>query len=230
MSISLASICFAQGNSIPKSKEAKAQEIKDPEALPEGVKYRYKTFNGLNVSVNIFDPVMELMTWDHANYEATVTADIHHRFMPQVSVGLGHCDQLSDDEVRFKTKMSPFFKVGIIYNFKYNDTNPLFYYYVLARYGCSKSTADISNLTYTDGYWDEYGPTSIKSQDYKCHWLEIGGGIKTHITGPISMGWELTFRPMLTCGDDKNGKPYFAPGYGASKLNFAFNLYYDIFK
>jgi len=229
LSINIAVLSFAQGNSIPKSSKAKAQETVLPEALPDSVKYRYNKFNGLSVSVNLFDPVMSLIKWDHANYEATITADIHHRFFPQVSIGMGYCKETSDDGVKYTSKAMPFLKLGMLYNFKFNDTKPENFYYVVCRYGLSKSTADIENLTYTDGYWNKYGPTEIVGQDYFCHWLEVGGGIKVKIKGPISMGWELTLRPMLSKGKCENGNPYFVPGYGTGKFGFGFHLYYDIF-
>ena len=229
LSINLAVLAYAQGNSIPKSSKARAMEEVLPEILPDSVKYRYPLFNGLNVSVNIFDPVMELFTRDRANYEATVTADIFHRFFPQISVGAGHCNQANEYGLRFSSKMSPFFKIGMLYNFNYNDTRPENFYYILARYGMSKSTADFENLTYTDGYWNDYGPTDISGLEYPCHWVEVGGGIKVKITGPVSMGWEATLRPLLSKGEAKNGNPYFVPGKGTGKFCFAFHLYYDIF-
>ena len=231
LSINLAVGAMAQGRSIPTTSEV--QEVQAsvlPEILPDSVKYRFPLFNGLSVSTNLFDPVMNLFKWDRANYEATVTADIHHRFFPQFTMGMGVCDEVSDDGVKYSIKAAPFFKVGMLYNFKYNDYRPDNFYYLLFRYGFSKSTADIENMHYTDGYWPEYGPTSVTGQDYPCHWIEIGGGIKVKIAGPVSLGWELTLRPLLSKGDAKYGDPYFVPGKGASKFAFAFNLYYEIFK
>ena len=232
LSINLAIGAFAQGRSIPTTKkvqEVQAAEL--PDILPDTVRYRFPLWNGLSVSTNLFDPVMNLFKWDRANYDVTITADLYHRFFPQVSVGVGHCDEVSDDGVKYSCGVSPFFKVGMLYNFKYNEPTRKAedFYYLLFRYGFSKSTADIENMHYTDGYWDEFGPTSVTGQDYACHWIEIGGGIKVKITGPISLGWELTFRPLLAKGEAKYGKPYFVPGKGASRLSFAFNIHYDIF-
>lgn len=226
LSISLAVSAFAQGKSIPKSTKI-AEEL--PLELPDSVKYRYPLFNGLSATLNIFDPILGLFAWKHANYEATVTADIHHRFFPQVTFGLGYSSEENDNQLRFKVKATPFFKVGMLYNFKYNSTDPKFYYYVLARYGFSSFSADIENLKYTDGYWNDFTPTESYKQDYTAHWVEIGGGVKVLIAGPISLGWELTVRPLLTSGDNKYGSPYFVPGRGTHWLSFAFNLTYDIF-
>lgn len=230
LSINIAILSYAQGNSIPKSSKAKVQAEEQPEILPEDVKYRYPLFNGLSVSTNIFDPVMEMFKWDHANYGATVTADFHHRFFPQLSFGLGHCNQENEDNgLKYVSKAAPYFKTGMLYNFKYNETKPENYYYVLARVGFSKSKGDFENLKYTDGYWIDYGPETINDQDFSCSWVELGGGIKVKLTGPISLGWEISLRPMLSNGNNKYGKPYFVPGRGTSSFCFEFNLSYDIF-
>lgn len=230
LSINFALTVFAQGNSIPKSnKVQQSQESILDDLLLDGVKYRYPLFNGLSISANLFDPVMEVFRWNHANYVVNITADIHHRFFPQFSTGIGHSSEASDDGIKYTCKAAPFYKIGMLYNFNYNDNKPDNYYYVLLRYGFSKSTASIENMHYTDGYWNDFGPTSVTDQEYACQWAEIGGGIKVKLVGPISLGWEASFRPLISKGDAKHGNPYFIPGKGAGKFGFEFNLYYNIF-
>ena len=81
---------LAQGRSIPVSSEVKAEEQKElPDVLPEGQKYRYRFFNGLNVSVDILDPLLYTFYFEHASFEAQVMADFHHRFFPMASFGMG---------------------------------------------------------------------------------------------------------------------------------------------
>ena len=68
LSISLAVGAMAQGRSIPTTSEV--QEVQAsvlPEILPDSVKYRFPLFNGLSVSTNLFDPVMNIFKWDRAN-------------------------------------------------------------------------------------------------------------------------------------------------------------------
>lgn len=220
----------AQGSTIPRSSQIQSTDTLAAE-LPEGVKYRYPLFNGLSVSVNIFEPVMELFVNEYASYEAMVTCDFHHRFLPQLVAGIGHCDETSDDLVRYHVKPTPYFKLGMAYNFKYNDVRPNDFYTAFVRYGFSSSKADIENLTYTDGYWDEFGPANIMGEKYTCHWIEIGASIKVQVASHLSMGWDLYFKPLLYDGDSRYGDPHFVPGYGknTSNLGFAFHVFYDIF-
>lgn len=230
------SLCYtmgwAQGSSIPKTSEAKSQELALPDVLPDSIQYRYPFFNGLSVAVNIFPPVMQLFGTSHCSYEAQIMADIHHRFMPQASAGVGSCNELSDNGYRYKTAMTPFFKVGLVYNFQFNEYKyGRDYYAAFIRYGYGYSKAEITGLTYTDGFWAEYGPIDIPEQTFHSHWLELGAMIKVQVLKRISMGWDISYKPFLSKGGNKHANPYFVPGYGAtsSKVGIGFNLYYDIF-
>lgn len=224
-------IGWAQGASIPKNSEAKAQEMTLPEELPDSVKYRYPLFNGLSLSVNLFPPVMQVFGKDYCSYEAMITADIHHRFMPQVAAGIGSCNELSDNGYRYKSQMTPFFKVGMVYNFQFNEYKyGRDFYAAFIRYGYGYSKADITGLTYNDGFWNEYGPADIRDQKFHSHWLELGAMIKVEVVKHISLGWDISFKPFLSKGGNEYANPYYVPGYGAtsSKIGMAFNLYWDI--
>jgi len=225
---------WAQGNSIPTTSQVQEQRAATnelPEKLPEGVKYRYPLLNGLSLSVNLFPPVMDLFGKGYSYYEASATLDLHHRFFPQVSAGAGYCDAESDDLVRYKSDMRPFFKVGMLYNFMYNDTKPNDFWGVFLRLGYAHSDASISNLYYTDGYWGEVGPVDIDGLSFNNVWMEIGGSIKVQLAKRVSLGWDLYFKPMLVKDNNRQGEAYFVPGYGvtSSKIGFAFHLYYDVF-
>lgn len=235
---------LAQGRSIPKGSEAKAQEkiqqISD--ILPEGQKYRYPLLNGINISVDIFDPILYATAFDHASLEVQAMADLHHRFFPLASFGMGLCDETSNNglefgtgqkqECRFKSGPSPFGKIGMAYNLKYNDLRPNDSYMLLARYGIAYSTADITNLyCASQGFPPGFGPISIVGQKYFTHWLELGGMMKVQITGHFSLGWDLYWKIKLAQTGTQSGEPYFVPGFGTtdSPIGFSFRVFYDIF-
>ena len=233
---------LAQGRSIPVSSEVKAEEQKElPIELPDGQKYRYRLFNGLNVSVDILDPVLHAFAFEHASYEAQIMADLHHRFFPMASFGMGIADETSDNglefgtgskqEFTFKSDLAPFGKVGFAYNFDYNSTRPQDYYLAFLRYGIAYNKADITNLYYADELWGAMGPIYISDQEYTTQWVEVGGIIKVQIVKHISLGWDLYLKVKVSQSGTHYGKPYFVPGYGTNKsfLGFSFRLYYDIF-
>lgn len=233
---------MAQGKSIPKS--SKAQEKTDAllvEELPEGQTHRYPLFNGLNVSVDIFDPICSLFLYDHASYEAQVMVDLHHRFFPMASIGMGYAKETSNNGIEFstgqkqeftyKSGMAPFMKLGMGYNLRYNNIKPNDYYMIIARYGIAHNTADLTNLYYASLNWDDPHLPDLLDQSYTTQWIEAGVALKVQIIKHVSLGWDLYAKIKLTQSGTQYGKPAFVPGFGDNNsiIGFNFRIYYDIF-
>lgn len=223
---------MAQGSSIPTTSAVKEQRAtgEDSDELPEGVTHRYPLLNGLSVSLDAFPVVMQVFGNNRANYGGMVTLDLHHRFFPQVAAGVGYCNETNPDNVRYKCSLQPYMKVGMAYNFKYNDLKPNDFYGAFARIGISHNDAEVSNLYYADGFWPMQGPLTLTGLKSTSCWLELGGFIKVQVLDHLSLGWDLSFSPFLSKGNTRNGSPYFVPGYGTTTtaLGFAFHVYYDI--
>lgn len=232
---------MAQGRTIPRSSEVEGKDETILDILPEGQTHRYPFFNGLNVSVDVFDPVMNLFYFDHVSYEAQLMLDFHHRFFPMFALGIGRADETSNngndygtnqkEELNFKSEMSPFFKVGMGYNLDYNSTRPADMYMVFMRYGYAYSKADITNLYYADDKWGPCGPISLLDQEYQTHWLEAGVLLKVQLMRHISLGWDLYCKVPVYRKGTESGKPVFVPGFGTadSPVGFSFRIYYDLF-
>lgn len=234
---------WAQGRSIPKGSQAKAEEAATivDEILPEGQKYRYPLFNGLNVSIDIFDPLYDLFLSNHASYEAQAMIDLHHRFFPLGAFGMGYADEKSNNgiefstgqkqEFTFKSEMSPFLKLGMAYNLRYNSTKPDDLYMVFARYGIAHSKADLTNIYYASSNWDDVHLPDLLDQKYTTQWLEAGVMLKVQLIKHVSLGWDLYAKIKISQSGTENGKPAFVPGYGdcSSLFGFNFRVYYDIF-
>lgn len=225
-------LILAQGRSIPTSSsvQAEVEERMSDDDLPEGVTHRYPLFNGMSISFNLFPPVMNIFGKDYGYYEGGLTLDLHHRFFPQAHAGTGYCNAKNEDFVRYHSKTAPFFKAGMLYNFKYNDLKPNDFYGAFIRFGYAFSKADVSNLYYTDAIWDKVGPFTIEDMKFNSVWMELGGFIKVEVVKHISLGWDLSVKPFLHKGSVKQGSPYFIPGYGTttSNIGFAFHVYYDL--
>ncbi len=234
---------LAQGRSIPKGSQARAEESISllDEELPEGQKYRYPLFNGLNVSIDIFDPLYDLFLANHASYEAQAMVDLHHRFFPMASFGMGYAEEKSNNgiefstgkkqEFTFKSDMSPFLKLGMAYNMRYNSTKPDDLYLIFARYGFAHNTADLTNIYYASSYWDDTHLPDMLDQSYTTQWIEAGVMLKVQLIKHVSLGWDLYAKIKLSQSGTEHGKPAFVPGYGdcSSIFGFNFRVYYDIF-
>jgi len=250
MLMSGVSLLHAQGRSIPKGTAAKGQEalLQLNEELPEGQTYRYKLLSGLNVSVDILDPALYLTAFDHASFEGQLMLNLHNRFFPMASFGMGLCDETSDNgldygtgqkqECRFKSDLAPFGKIGMAYNLNYNDIRPYDAYLIFLRYGMAYSKGEISNLYYaSENYLNAdnsslaFGPMNITDHQYYTHWIEAGGMLKVQISGRFSLGWDLYWKIKLYQSGTTQGTPYFVPGFGTvnSSVGFSFRLFYDIF-
>lgn len=231
----------AQGRSIPKGSEAKAQEIVMPDELPEGQTHRYPLLNGLNISVDIFDPLYDIFAASHASYEAQVMLDLHHRFFPLASVGLGYANETSNNgiefstgkkqEFTFKSDMSPFMKLGMAYNLRYNSTKPDDLYMLFVRYGIAHNKADLTNIYYASANWPDVHLPDINGQEYTTQWLEAGIMLKVKVWWRFALGWDMYAKIKLTQSGTERGKPAFVPGYGdcSSTFGFNFRVFYDIF-
>lgn len=250
MLMSGATLLHAQGRSIPKGSAAKSQEsrLQFTDELPEGQTYRYKLLSGLNVSVDLLDPALHLTTFDHASFEGQAMLNLHNRFFPMATYGMGLCDEQSDNgiefgtgqkqECRFKSNLAPFGKIGLAYNLNYNDIRPNDAYLIFLRYGMAYSKGEISNLYYaSENYKDDenqdlsFGPMTITDQKYFTQWVEAGAMLKVQIAGRFSLGWDLYWKIKLYQSGTTQGTPYFVPGFGTvnSSVGFSFRLFYDIF-
>lgn len=231
----------AQGRSIPKGSEAKAQEAVLPDELPEGQTHRYPLLNGLSINVDIFDPLYDIFLANHASYEAMVMLDLHHRFFPMAAIGLGYADETSNNgiefstgkkqEFTFKSEMSPFMKFGMAYNLRYNSTKPEDMYMLFARYGIAHSKADLTNIYYASANWPDVKLPDLLGQEYTTQWIEAGIMLKVKVWWRFSMGWDMYAKIKLAQSGTEYGKPAFVPGYGdcSSIFGFNFRLFYDIF-
>lgn len=231
----------AQGRSIPKGSEAKAQEAVLPDELPEGQTHRYPLLNGLSINVDIFDPLYDIFLANHASYEAMVMLDLHHRFFPMAAIGLGYADETSNNgiefstgkkqEFTFKSEMSPFMKFGMAYNLRYNSTKPEDMYMLFARYGIAHSKADLTNIYYASANWPDVKLPDLLGQEYTTQWIEAGIMLKVKVWWRFSMGWDMYAKIKLAQSGTEYGKPAFVPGYGdcSSIFGFNFRLFYEIF-
>lgn len=242
---------YGQGRNIPKSKEVReaeaareAEEVEIP--LPEGQKYRYPLFNGLDISVDVMDLLMRSFGTGYGSHEVQVMADFHHRFFPMVALGMGQANTTSDNgmnysdgrlypsdirkEHTFKTNLAPYFKLGCAYNLKYNNFRPNDFYTIFMRYGFCSYTTSISDLWYYDGTWATYKSEDLTDLDHNIHWIELGGMIKVQVAKYISLGWDLYYKVAVKEKTSQYGTPFYSPGFGVhnNHIGFMFRIYYNI--
>lgn len=212
-------LAFAQqqsGNTTP-------QETKE-----EVSKYNFPLLNGLILGVDLYNPVANLFGQKYGNYEASLSLDIYNRFFPIWEIGIGRANNRPDEmNYTYVGKPALFNRIGIDYNFKYNNNGPGAFYVGL-RYGFSAFKYDITNITLESPYWGTSYQESILNQRSKAQWIEALGGIRVRIYKDLMMGWTVRYKWLIKAQGNDFSTPWFIPGYGnkGSVLGITYSIYY----
>ena len=190
------------------------------------------SFNGIGVSADIFGLAYSMLE-DYTSSEIAVEFNLGNRFYPVAEIGLGWCDAVDETTmIKYKTS-SPYYRIGLNYNFmtKKENPNPKNYVYALGRIGWSKFQYDIETPPITDPVWG--GSASLKQNDIdgSCTWAEFGVGIKVKIAKGFHMGWSIRYKARISEKESKNSRMWYIPGFGTNKstcFGGTYNLIYDI--
>ena len=146
-------------------------------------------FHAASVGLNIWDPVMRIFGQDYGLASAWAELSLHNRYKPFVEVGLGAASHEGpNNNYRYKSPLSVFFKIGANYNFLFNS-NPDYQLYAGVRYGFAPFSFAVDDVVLDSGYWGETSKFNIPSQNATAGWLEFGLGLRVKVWGPISAGW-----------------------------------------
>lgn len=190
----------------------------------------YPLFDAVDIGVNVWDPVMRLLGQHYGLIDFYGELSLHNRYKPVVELGLGMCSETPDGQnFTYKSKMAPYFKIGINYNVFYNS-NPDYQLFVGARYGISFFSFEVTDITQPDGYWGPQPPFSIPSQSTSAGYFELCAGLKVKIVKNLSMGWTVRYHSMLHEGNCLYGKPMYIPGFGKrnSTIGGSFSIIYTL--
>lgn len=206
------------------------REFVDSTALPVVPKMIYPLFNGATVGVDIWEPVMRLFGQTYGLIEFSGEVNLHNRYFPVVEVGLGAADNTPDDNnYSYRTPVTPYFRLGMNYNFLYNS-NPDYMAYAGIRYGLSPFKYEVNNVTLDGSYWGEDVKFNLPSQNATVGYLNLMFGIRVKIAGNVSMGWAFRFHKILHENSARYGKPWYIPGFGSrgSAISGSFTVYYTL--
>lgn len=205
-------------------------EWTDSTAINVVPKMQQPLFYAASVGLNIWDPVMRIFGQDHGIASAWAELSLHNRYKPFVEIGLGTASHEGpNNNYRYRSPMSVFFKIGANYNFLFNS-NPDYQLYAGIRYGFSPFSYAVDNVVLDAPYWDETSRFNIPSQNATAGWLEFGLGVRVKIWGPISAGWEFKYHTLSHCTKGKYGDPWYIPGFGTrgSSITGIFSIVYTL--
>lgn len=187
----------------------------DSTALIPVVKMKYPLWENFSVGVDIWDPIMRAFGQNYGLAGAWIELSLHNRYKPVFEAGLGMAKHKpSDNNYTYRSPVSPFFKIGLNYNFMYNSS-PDYQLYAGMRYGFSSFNYSIDDVTVDGSYWGETSTFNIPRQTSTVGWFELVFGLRVKLWGPISAGWAFKYHKILHESVAKYGKPYYIPGYGS---------------
>ncbi len=194
------------------------------------VYYHYPLLTDIAVGVNLAEPLFMAFGQSYASADVNVTLNMWNRLQPTAEVGLGWAKSSADDlNFTYKGKPSPYFKVGVNYNFLFKNS-PDYQVLLGIRLGYSPFTYDLTEARYVNSYWQEYLTFDIRGEHSHALWGEAGAGLKVKLSGPWSLGWMIRYHSIFNYGKNEHSRPWFIPGYGPrnSSLGFSLSLYYTL--
>ena len=146
---------------------------------------------------------------------------------------MGGTDTWSETGIHYKSKMAPFFRIGVDYNTMAKKKEKNSYLYAGLRYAFSSFKYDVStmpaddpiwgdvigNPSLEDGYWGGSVPFSHLGMKGSVQWLEIVLGVKVRIYKNFNMGWSVRMKYKTKASTGEYGDPWYVPGYGKFKSN-----------
>lgn len=208
--------------------QARAQERKDSLAK---IYPRYPKLTELSLGLNFGDAILMAFGQKYSSFDVSATLNMWNRFQPVLIMGLGRAKDTPDDmNYTYSSKLAPYFKIGANYNFLFKN-EPKYQLYAGVRLGFSIFKYDITNVIINNPYWGEYDQNyQLKGMSSNALWGEFLAGLKVHIAGNWSLGWEAKFHGIFNYKKSDNGKPWYIPAYGTQNGKWAFglSLYYTI--
>lgn len=206
------------------------QEWVDTTVVAKKTAMIYPLMESVTVGVNLWDPAMRIFGQHYGGVDFWAELSLHNRYKPVFEAGFGSCDDTPDGKnYTFKTKMAPFFRIGINYNIFYNNS-PKYQLVAGIRYGFTPFSYEVTNVTMPPGYWDEDAKFDIPSQSTTAGFFEFVAGVRVGIIKNISLGWTVKYHTLLHEGKAKYGKPMYIPGFGKRGSSFtgSFSISYTL--
>lgn len=204
----------AQGRTILVDTVA-GTEIVDSAALRVVPKMEQPLFYAVTVGVNVWSPLMRLFGQKYGLIDFSAELNLHNRYIPVFEFGLGMTDDTPEDNnYTYKSKLSPYFKIGMNYNFLYNS-NPDYMAMAGVRYGFSPFSFSVTDVTVDSPYWKEETPMTIPTQNATASYFELLFNLRVRVGGPIYLGWSFIFHKLLRSTTTPYGQPWYIPGFGS---------------
>lgn len=176
----------------------------------------FPAYNGVSVGVNFADAILMAFGQKYADFDLWANVSLFNWFFPTVECGVGWAkDTPSKLNYTYRTRPSFYLKAGFDYNFLYKS-KPEYKLFLGLRAGWSSFKYDITDVTITDGYWDQTVHPQLRGLRCTSFYGECLLGLQVKIVSHFSLGWTVRWHFPFHDSADAGTKPWFVPGYGGS--------------
>ena len=222
-----------------KASQAQKQEEKE---LSEADTIPF--YNGTYIGVDLYGVGSKLLGGDFLSSEISVGVNLKNLFIPTVEFGMGTTDTWSETGIHYKSKLAPYFRIGVDYNTMSKKKEKKSFLYVGLRYAFTSFKYDVLTMPVGDDIWgdcignpsledDVWGgtlPYSYQGMKGSMQWFEFVLGVNVQIYKNFSMGWSVRMKYKTTASMDEHGSIWYVPGYGKYKSNSMGITYSLIYK
>lgn len=192
--------------------------------------HRYPRLTDVTLGLDIAGPLLTALGQDYGSTGVNATLNMWNRVQPTIELGVGWAKKASDDmNFTYRGKLSPYFKVGVNYNFMFKNS-PNYQALIGIRLGYSTFGYDITDVHYVNSYWREDLNYDLRGEHSHALWGEAGVGLKVKLIDRVSMGWMVTYHGIFNYGKNDHSRPWYIPGYGPrnGSLGFSINVSYTL--
>lgn len=142
---------------------------------------KYPLLYSTSLGVNFWDPIAMALGQSYGEVEVWAALNLRNRFIPIVEVGMGTANSTPENgNYTYKNKLSLYGRVGMNYNFMFKS-DPKYLLFGGLRFGASSFNYDITNISYTNGYWGNQTTFDILNQKGSAMWMELVAGIQVEL-------------------------------------------------
>lgn len=205
-------------------------EFIDSTAMPVVPAMKYPLVFETSAGLNIWDPLMRAFGQHHGLVGIQLDFNMHNRYIPVLELGVGKAkDTPANNNYTYYTPISPYFKIGIDYNFLYNS-DPDYRVFAGIRYGFSPFKWTLQNVTSNNNYWGEPSQIAFPDINTTAGYFEFLFGLRVKLYRNISMGWTVRYHAIIHESPTSHGRAWYIPGYGTntSPLAASLSVFYTI--
>lgn len=191
---------------------------------------KYPLVFDASIGLDLWNPLMKAFGQSYGLAGVSAHFNMHNRYIASFEFGFGQANNTpADNNYTYHTDLSPYFKIGMDYNFLYNS-NPDYQLFAGLRYGFSPFRWTLRDVSVDGSYWGEPEKMNFPELSATAGYLEFLLGIKVKIYRNISMGWTFRYHRVLHESPTLNGKAWYIPGMGTSNsaIGASLSVYYTL--